>query len=145
MNDQGFDGNNISSYGFNWPTDPGVHANYYWNYLWAYGADYVNKDGTDIGFDNAGGRAGLKVMKDMVDSGATTPAKLFTDSNVAGEILLKGTAGSGWQILATQNLQFANNTGAVMAQTVLSIIPIALLLAFLQRAFTTGLTAGAVK
>lgn len=102
LGDAGFDAKNVKHYGFNWPTEPGVQSNYFWNYLWAYGADYVNKEGTDIGFGGSEGEAALKVMKAMVDSGAITPPSLFTDPNAAGQLLLSGKAGMGWQAVTRQ-------------------------------------------
>jgi multiple sugar transport system permease protein len=47
--------------------------------------------------------------------------------------------------IATGNLQFSTDTSAVLAQAVVSVVPTAILFAFLQRAFTAGITAGATK
>ena len=47
--------------------------------------------------------------------------------------------------VASANLQFVTDTGSQLAQTVITIIPMALLFAFFQRYFLQGVTAGAVK
>ena len=92
----GFDKQHIVTYGFSQASDFPTLANYLWNYLWAYGADYLSKDGKDIGFDNAQGRAALAVMKAMVDSGAATPFNLYPDGQSATDAFLAGKIGMAW-------------------------------------------------
>lgn len=75
----GFDANNIATYGFGWPGLGQIETNWIWNYFWAYGCDYLNEAGTDIGFNNDEGRATLQHMKNMVTSGACTPLNLYGD------------------------------------------------------------------
>lgn len=92
----GFDNKHIASYGYLQASDAPTLINYLWNYFWAYGADYISKDGKDIGFDNPQGRAALTVMKAMVDSGAATPLNLYPDSQSAGDAFLAGKIGMSW-------------------------------------------------
>lgn len=47
--------------------------------------------------------------------------------------------------IATMNLQYITDTGSIMAQAVISLVPMAILFAFFQRAFIEGATAGATK
>jgi ABC-type glycerol-3-phosphate transport system substrate-binding protein len=86
--------------------------------LWAYGVDYVSKDGKDIGFDNPQGRAALTVMKDMVDSGAATPFNLYPDSQSALDAFLSGKIAMSW----FQN--FDPNTIQQYKNTQLLVLPV---------------------
>lgn len=92
----GFDKTRIATYGMAWPGDWTISVNYLYNYFWSYGTDYISKDKKDIGFNNSAGRAALSVMKQMVDSGATTPMNLYTDPNAWGALLPAGKVGMAW-------------------------------------------------
>jgi multiple sugar transport system substrate-binding protein len=92
----GFDKQHIATYGFLQASDAPTLINYLWNYFWAYGADYLSKDGKDIGFDNPEGRAALAVMKEMVGSGAATPFNLYPDAQSATDAFLSGKIGMAW-------------------------------------------------
>jgi multiple sugar transport system substrate-binding protein len=94
--DDGFDSNNVEVYGFSNPGFWSIQTNYIWNYLWAYGAEMVSEDKTDIGFNNEEGRAALEVMKAMADSGAATPMTLYADAEDWGELLVSGRVGMSW-------------------------------------------------
>lgn len=96
VGDTGFDKANIATYGLAWPGLYEIETNYLWNYLWAYGADYVSGDGKDVGFDNAGGREALTLMRKIQESGAATPTTLYSDPLKWGEVLLTGRAGVQW-------------------------------------------------
>jgi ABC-type glycerol-3-phosphate transport system substrate-binding protein len=114
----GFDKNHIATYGYLQASDTPTLINYIWNYLWAYGVDYVSKDGKDIGFDNPQGRAALTVMKDMVDSGAATPFNLYPDSQSALDAFLSGKIAMSW----FQN--FDPNTIQQYKNTQLLVLPV---------------------
>ncbi|SDT27386.1 ABC transporter substrate-binding protein [Microlunatus soli] len=92
LGESGFDAKNVASYGYQVTKD----SNYLWNYLWNYGADLLNKDNTDIGFDNAEGRAGLSVLKKIVDSGAVVPLTKYSDDSKWAELIFKGNVAMAW-------------------------------------------------
>lgn len=92
----GFDKTKIATYGMTWSGVAEQQINYVWNYFWAYGADYVSEDGKDIGFDNDGGREALKLMRDLQESGGSTPISLYADPDKWGELLLTGKSGMAW-------------------------------------------------
>ena len=94
--EDGFDKNNIDVYGWSQPGYWSLTTNYIWNYLWAYGVDSISEDGKDIGFNNDQGKAALKVMKDMVDSGAATPINLYPDATSWNDALPQGRIGMSW-------------------------------------------------
>lgn len=94
--EEGFEANNIDVFGFAQPGAWEILTNYVWNYFWAHGADVSSEDGKDIGFNNEQGRAALQVMKDMVDSGATTPINLYPDAAAWSEAVVSGRVGMSW-------------------------------------------------
>ncbi|WP_163509042.1 extracellular solute-binding protein [Fodinicola acaciae] len=103
MDQAGFDAKNIAVWGFGWPGVPGIQTNYVWNYLWSYGADIVSKNRRDIGFDNDAGRAALKHMKAMVDSGAATPMTLYSGTDGWDDLLVSGRVAMAWtEFLSTK-------------------------------------------
>lgn len=114
----GFDRIYIASYGYLQASDTPTLINYIWNYFWAYGVDYVSKDGKDIGFDNPQGHAALTVMKAMADSGAATPFNLYPDSQSALDAFLAGKIGMSW----FQN--FDPTTVQVYKNTHLLVLPV---------------------
>ncbi|WP_163509484.1 ABC transporter substrate-binding protein [Fodinicola acaciae] len=96
LGEAGFNPKNIAHWGMTWAGTPGAETNYVWNYLWAYGADIVSKDGKDIGFAGDEGRAALQNMKKLVDSGGATPMGLYSDQDAWGDLMLQGKAGLQW-------------------------------------------------
>lgn len=96
LGESGFDPKNIANWGMTWSGTPGAQTNYVWNYLWAYGADIVSKDGKDIGFGGAEGRAALQHMKKLTESGATTPMGLYTDQDAWNDVMLSGKSALQW-------------------------------------------------
>ena len=108
LGQQGFDSSNVASYGLTWPAFPAIQENYLWHYFWSFGTEYMSEDGTDIGFDNDEGRAALEFMKGMVDSGAATPAGLYTDESGWTNALASGASGMQWtgQFTLDQATQF---------------------------------------
>lgn len=92
----GFDKESIATYGLAWPGLYGTQVNYLWNYLWAYGSDYVSEDGKGIGFDNEGGREALTLMREIQESGASTPMALYADDLKWGEVLMTRKAAVQW-------------------------------------------------
>ena len=92
----GFDKNNIATYGLCWAGMHEIQINYLWNYLWAYDADYVSEDGTEIGFDNDGGREILKLMREIQESGAGTPMSLYADPQKWSDLIFAGRAAVQW-------------------------------------------------
>lgn len=96
LGESGFDASSVATYGMAWPFIPSVQENYIWHYFWSFGTDYISEDKKDIGFDNDEGRAALENMKEMYDSGAATPAGLFTDDSKYGTLLVSQGAGMQW-------------------------------------------------
>ncbi|HVX46819.1 MAG TPA: extracellular solute-binding protein [Mycobacteriales bacterium] len=96
LGDSGFDAKNVDHYGMTWPLVPTIQDNYVWQYFWSYGSDYISADHKDIGFDNDAGRAALKAMKAMSDSGAATPPGLYTDTNKWSDTIYAGKAAMQW-------------------------------------------------
>ena len=96
LGESGFDSSSVASYGMTWPFLPATQENYVWHYFYSFGTDYISEDGKDIGFDNDEGRAALENMKEMYDSGAATPAGLFTDDSKYGTMLVSGGSGMQW-------------------------------------------------
>jgi multiple sugar transport system substrate-binding protein len=96
LGESGFDKGNIATYGFAWPDVYEIQVNYLWNYLWAYGADYVSEDGKSVGFDNAGGREALTLMREVQESGAATPMSLYADAEKWGDLIMTGRAAVQW-------------------------------------------------
>lgn len=94
--DAGFDRKNIKTYGMSWPGDYATQTNYIWNYLWSYGADFLSQDNKDIGFDNAGGRTALGLIRQMQLDGSATPINLYADPDKFGELLPTGKAAVAW-------------------------------------------------
>lgn len=92
LGQSGFDEKNVRTYGYQVTKD----SNYLWNYLWNYGADLLNKDNTDIGFDTSEGRAGLTALKKMVESGAVVPLTKYTDESKWAELIFKGDVAMAW-------------------------------------------------
>ncbi|GAA1659637.1 hypothetical protein GCM10009765_06240 [Fodinicola feengrottensis] len=109
LGEAGFDPKNIAHWGMTWAGSTGAETNYIWNYLWAYGADIVNKDKNDIGFGGAQGRAALTHMKKLVDSGATTPMGLYSDQDAWNDLMLQGKSALQWManISPTQQKAYA--------------------------------------
>lgn len=96
LGEDGFDANNIANYGFVYAGVGSISTNYVWHYLWSYGADLVSEDQKGIGFDNDEGRAALKHIKALVDSGACTPLQLYSDPEKWGDLMLEGKAALQW-------------------------------------------------
>jgi ABC-type glycerol-3-phosphate transport system substrate-binding protein len=96
LGDAGFDARSVAHWGMTWAPVVGMEDNFVWQYLWAYGSDYISADRQDIGFNNDEGRAALKVMKDMVDSGAVTPPGLYSDLPKWADALVSGRSGMQW-------------------------------------------------
>jgi ABC-type glycerol-3-phosphate transport system substrate-binding protein len=92
LGESGFDAKQVRSYGYQVTKD----SNYLWNYLWNYGADLLNADNTDIGFNNDEGRAGLSVLKGIVDSGAVVPLTKYSDESKWAELIFKGDVAMAW-------------------------------------------------
>ncbi len=84
LGEAGFDPKNIAHWGMTWAGSTGAETNYIWNYLWAYGADIVNKDKNDIGFGGAQGRAALTHMKKNWSIPALPPRWAFTATRTPG-------------------------------------------------------------
>ncbi len=108
LGESGFDRSNIATYGLAWPGTYEIQVNYLWNYLWAYGADYVSEDGRSIGFDNAGGREALTLMRKVQESGAATPMSLYADPEKWGDLVMTGRAGVQWMAPPTVDTFKAN-------------------------------------
>lgn len=108
LGQSGFDAKNIATYGLAWPGAYEIQANYLWNYLWAYGSDYVSKDGKDIGFDNPQGREALTLMRQVQESGAATPMSLYADPQKWGDLIMTGRAGVQWMAPPTVDSFKAN-------------------------------------
>lgn len=96
LGESGFDARNVEHYGMTWAPVPSIQENYVWQYFWNFGADYISPDGMDIGFNNDAGRAALKHMKALVDSGAATPPNLFSDNSRWLSAVWAGKTGMAW-------------------------------------------------
>jgi ABC-type glycerol-3-phosphate transport system substrate-binding protein len=96
LGESGFDKGNIATYGLAWPGLQEIQLNYLWNYLWAYGADYVSEDGKSVGFDNPGGRQALTLMRQVQESGAATPMGLYADAQKWSDLVMGGRAAVQW-------------------------------------------------
>ncbi len=108
LGEPGFDGKKVAHYGMSWPLVPTIQDNYVWQYFWSYGSDYVSADHKDVGFNNDEGRAALKAMKAMSDSGAATPPGLYTDTNKWADAACSGAAAMQWtdQLTPAQAKQY---------------------------------------
>lgn len=102
--ESGFDKDNIKTYGMTWSGVAGQQVNYLWNYLWAYGADYVAKDAKDIGFNTDGGRQALELMRDLQVTGAATPLTLYSDPDKWGELIMTGRSAVSWMAPPTASI-----------------------------------------
>lgn len=98
LGDADFDADNVEVYGMSWPAVFGIQVNYMWNYLKAYGASVLNEDQSDIGFNNAEGRAALTYLKQLVDSGAATPPGLFAEDSQWWGAVKEGSVGMAWSV-----------------------------------------------
>lgn len=98
LGDPGFDDSHVEVYGMAWPSVYGIQVNYMWNYLKAYGADVLNEEQTDIGFNNDEGREALTYLKSLVDSGAVTPAGRFAEDAEWWRAVKAGTVGMSWSV-----------------------------------------------
>ncbi|ADB33536.1 extracellular solute-binding protein family 1 [Kribbella flavida DSM 17836] len=94
--DPRFDRRSISTYGMAWPGLWEVQANYLWNYLWAYGVDYISEDRKNVGFDNEQGRAALQQLRQIQESGAATPMSLYADPLKWEDMIWTGRAAVQW-------------------------------------------------
>jgi ABC-type glycerol-3-phosphate transport system substrate-binding protein len=96
LGESGYDARNVENYGMCWAPSPPIQDNYLWQYFWSFGADYISADGKDIGFNNDAGRAALKHMKAMLDSGAATPPNLYTEDKRWQAAVMSGKCGMSW-------------------------------------------------
>jgi len=106
LGDPAFDKSKVAVYGMAWPGTYEVVINYIWNVLFSYGVKPFSTDMKTIGFDTDAGRAALKHLKDLQDSGGATPLTLYADANKWAELLPSGKVGVQWVEANVQ--QFVN-------------------------------------
>lgn len=96
LGESGYDARNVETYGMCWAPSPPIQENYLWHYFWSFGSDYISADGMDIGFNDDAGRAALRHMKAMLDSGAATPPKLYSEDVRWQAAVMSGKAAMAW-------------------------------------------------